>query len=235
MKHNKFSLKGWLMIAASLALTVLSFATPALAQQPTGAIEGTISDQSGAVLASAKILITEKATGRVIEVATNSGGYFVARALLPGTYDVKVEHAGFSAGRVENVVVQTGQVSSVNVGLKVGATTEVVQVEGTSAQLQVDTSRQTIDGVVTAQQIAQLPLNQRNFLDPERSRNEEPSAARRHPKAFEDQALLQPSANAQRVERQPDLARAEKPAPEMDATRAEDGHTAPVKRHQSIV
>ncbi len=165
MKHNKFSLKGWLMIAASLALTVLSFATPALAQQPTGAIEGTITDQSGAVLASAKISITEKATGRVIEVATNSAGYFVARALLPGTYDVKVEHSGFSAGRVENVVVQTGQVSSVNFGLKVGATTEVVQVEGTSAQLQVDTSRQTIDGVVTAQQIVQLPLNQRNFLD----------------------------------------------------------------------
>src|SRR6266508_453600 len=165
MKHNKFSLKGWLMIAASLALTVLSFATPALAQQPTGAIEGTITDQSGAVLASGKISITEKATGRVIEVATNSAGYFVARALLPGTYDVKVEHSGFSAGRVENVVVQTGQVSSVNFGLKVGATTEVVQVEGTSAQLQVDTSRQTIDGVVTAQQIVQLPLNQRNFLD----------------------------------------------------------------------
>jgi hypothetical protein len=43
--------------------------------------------------------------------------------------------------------------------------TEVVQVEGTSAQLQVDTSRQTVDGVVTAQQIVQLPLNQRNFLD----------------------------------------------------------------------
>src|SRR6266508_4026147 len=84
MKHNKFSLKGWLMIAASLALTVMSFATPALAQQPTGAIEGTITDQSGAVLASAKISITEKATGRVIEVATNSAGYFVARALQPG-------------------------------------------------------------------------------------------------------------------------------------------------------
>jgi Carboxypeptidase regulatory-like domain len=165
MMDKIFSLKGWLMIAATLALTALSFATPAFAQQPTGAIEGTITDQSGAVLASAKISITEKATGRVIEVATNSGGYFVARALLPGAYDVKVEHSGFSAGRVENVVVQTGQVSNVSVGLKVGATTEVVQVEGTSAQLQVDTSRQTIDGVVTAQQIAQLPLNQRNFLD----------------------------------------------------------------------
>jgi Carboxypeptidase regulatory-like domain len=165
MKRKLFSLKGWLMIAATLALTALSFATPAFAQQPTGAIEGTITDQSGAVLASAKISITEKATGRVIEVATNSGGYFVARALLPGAYNVKVEHSGFSAGRVENVVVQTGQVSNVSVGLKVGATTEVVQVEGTSAQLQVDTSRQTIDGVVTAQQIAQLPLNQRNFLD----------------------------------------------------------------------
>src|SRR6266498_1114983 len=149
MKHNKFSLKGWLMIAATLALTALSFATPAFAQQPTGAIEGTITDQSGAVLASAKISITEMATGRVIEVATNSAGFFVARALLPGTYDVKIEHAGFSAGAVEKVIVQTGQVSNVSIGLKIGATTEVVQVEGTSAQLQVDTSRETIDPTKT--------------------------------------------------------------------------------------
>jgi hypothetical protein len=137
----------------------------ALAQQPTGAIEGTISDQNGAVLANAKVSITEKATGRVIGVATNNEGYFVARSLLPGTYEIKVEHAGFSTGRVENVVVQTGQVSNASLSLKVGAATEVVQIEGTSAQLQVDTSRQTIDGVVTAQQIVQLPLNQRNFLD----------------------------------------------------------------------
>ncbi len=148
-----------------VALLVLLGSFTVGAQQPTGTIEGTITDQNGAVLSSAKVSITEKATGRMIEVTTNDAGYFVARALLPGTYDVKVEHAGFSAGRVENVVVQTGQVSNASVSLKVGATTEVVQVEGTSAQLQVDTSRQTIDGVVTAQQIVQLPLNQRNFLD----------------------------------------------------------------------
>lgn len=146
-------------------LLVLLGAFTVSAQQPTGAIEGTITDQSGAVLASVKVLITEKATSRMIEVATNKEGYFVARALLPGTYEVKVEHAGFSTGRIENVVVQTGQISNASLSLKVGATTEVVQVEGTSAQLQVDTSRQTIDGVVTAQQITQLPLNQRNFMD----------------------------------------------------------------------
>lgn len=148
-----------------VTLLVLLGAFTVNAQQPTGTIEGTITDQSEAVLANAKVAITEKATGRVVEVTTNSAGYFVARALMPGAYDVKVEHAGFSSGRIDNLVVQTGQVSNASLGLKVGATTEVVQVEGTSAQLQVDTSRQTIDGVVTAQQIVQLPLNQRNFLD----------------------------------------------------------------------
>jgi carboxypeptidase family protein len=155
-KHVK-----WIYAMVLVLLSVFSVN----AQQPTGAIEGTITDQSEAVVANAKVSITEKGTGRVIEVTTNNAGYFVARALLPGIYDVKIEHAGFSTGQIENLVVQTGQISNANLSLKVGAATEVVQIEGTSAQLQVDTSRQTVDGVITAQQIVQLPLNQRNFLD----------------------------------------------------------------------
>lgn len=153
------------LITFAISLWTLFMALGVSAQQPTGTIEGTITDQSGAVVSGAKVTITEKSTGRTVETTTNSEGYFVARSLLPGAYSVKIEQSGFATAVIDDLVVQTGQVSNASTALKVGGTTEIVQVEGTAAQLQVDTSRQTIDGVVTAQQIIQLPLNQRNFLD----------------------------------------------------------------------
>jgi hypothetical protein len=134
-------------------------------QQPTGAIEGTIIDQNGAVVSGANVTLTHTATGRTINLTTNNEGYFVARSLPPGGYSVRVERSGFAAGAINNLIVQTGQMSSANLSLTVGSSTEVVQVEGTSAQLQVDTSRQTVDGVVTQEKIISLPLNGRNFLD----------------------------------------------------------------------
>jgi hypothetical protein len=149
----------------SLAVLFLCAAATVNAQQAAGVIEGTITDENGAVISGAKVTITHTATGRVINLTTNNEGYFVARSLAPGSYNVRVEQKGFAAGVVGDLVVQTGQTSSASLSLRVGGASEVVQVEGTAAQLQVDTSRQTIDGVVTAEKITGLPLNGRNFLD----------------------------------------------------------------------
>src|SRR5215510_3544828 len=152
-------------VLTNLAMFLLFTALTVKGQQPTGAIEGTIKDQNSAVVSGANVTLTHTATSRVINLTTNNEGYFVARSLPPGAYNVRVEHSGFTAGAINNLVVQTGQMSSANLSLTVGAAAEVVQVEGTSAQLQVDTSRQTIDGVVTQEKITGLPLNGRNFLD----------------------------------------------------------------------
>jgi len=152
-------------ILTNLAMFLLFTALTVKGQQPTGAIEGTIRDQNGAVVSGANVTLTHTATSRVINLTTNNEGYFVARSLPPGAYNVRVERSGFTAGAINNLVVQTGQMSSANLTLTVGAAAEVVQVEGTSAQLQVDTSRQTVDGVVTQEKILSLPLNGRNFLD----------------------------------------------------------------------
>src|SRR5215813_14028025 len=136
---------------------ILLTAIIAVAQQPTGTIEGTVVDQSGDRLENAIVTITQQSTGRAISVPTNHEGYFVARALAPGSYKVKVDVAGFAAAIFTDVVVEIGQTSTVSPILKVGAANEVVQVEGTAATLQVDTTRQTIDGVITAEKIEQLP------------------------------------------------------------------------------
>jgi hypothetical protein len=160
------------MRSSTIAFTLTNLATfllfSALAvkgQQPTGAIEGTITDQNGAAVSGANVTLIQTATGRIINLTTNDGGYFVARSLPPGSYNIRVERSGFAAGAINNLIVETGQMSSASLALTVGAAAEVVQVEGTSAQLQVDTSRQTVDGVVTQEKIMSLPLNGRNFLD----------------------------------------------------------------------
>jgi len=135
------------------------------AQTPTGSIEGVITDQSKAVVAGATVTITSASTSQSVTVTTNDEGYFSARSLAPGIYKIRVEQTGFSAATAENIVVQVNQVARADVGLKVGAPTETVQVQIADTDIQVDTTRQTVDGVITGRQITQLPLNQRNFLD----------------------------------------------------------------------
>jgi hypothetical protein len=148
-----------------VALFALCCAFTAAAQTPTGQISGKVTDPQGATVVGATVKITEVATSREITTVTNDEGFYEARNLPVGTYTVRVEQTGFSAASIENVIVQTGQVASVDVALAVGTPAETVTVQGTEAQLTVDTTRQTVDGVITAQKIQQLPLNGRNFLD----------------------------------------------------------------------
>jgi Carboxypeptidase regulatory-like domain len=149
----------------SLAMLLTSLVTPLLGgQQPTGSIEGTVTDVNGAVIPGAKITITEKATGRQIPVTTNNEGIFQARALLPGEYTVRIEHSGFRSEVQENVTLRVGQAVTVNASLKPGGAQETVTVSA-STEIQVDTVRSTVDGVIRGEQIDKLPLNARNFLE----------------------------------------------------------------------
>src|ERR1051325_8729021 len=98
-----------------LLLALLSASV--LAQTPTGAIVGTVSDPTGAVVPNAKVTITERATGRVISLTTNSEGNYDQRNLLPGVYDVRIEMAGFSAKDMREITVNSGAVVNGNVQL----------------------------------------------------------------------------------------------------------------------
>jgi hypothetical protein len=141
------------------------FGVTALAQTPTGSIEGVISNQSKAVLAGATVTVTSKATGQAVTATTNEEGLFRVSSLQPGVYGIKVEQAGFSTATADNIVVQVNQVARADISLKVGTPSETVQVDIGATDIQVDTTRQTVDGVITSRQITALPLNQRNFLD----------------------------------------------------------------------
>lgn len=152
------TLRVWIAIAAAILFSISAFA-----QTPTGAIEGVVSDTTGAVVPGANVTVSDASAGISIPLVTNSVGFYSARSLLPGTYKVKVEARGFSIQELNNVVVNSGSVVSANMTLEVGKTTDVVQVSAEAVM--VDTARQTVDSVITGQEVKNLPTFTRNFMD----------------------------------------------------------------------
>lgn len=142
-------------------LSTLVISTGLLGQAPTGTITGTVTDSTGAVIPSASIVITNKATGTSRSVSANAEGLYSAPALQPGDYEVRAEQQGFRTLR-RDANVAAGSTTTVDLSMTLGATQEVVTVEGATAQVNYESH--TITGVVERQSIQELPLNGRNFL-----------------------------------------------------------------------
>ena len=128
----------------------------------TGSVQGTVSDPSGAVVKGATVTITNKATGAIVHVTTDSGGIYTSGALTPGDYTVRIEAKGFKSAEF-SVTAQVGVTKSGNAKLQLGSSDQVVEVQAT--QIEVNTEQATVQGVLNSQQIETLPINGRNFLD----------------------------------------------------------------------
>ena len=153
------------LLQVFLLLTLLILpAAPMFGQATiaTGSIEGTVTDPQGAVLSGAKITVSNQATGQRLTFNTTSSGGFSTGALPPGDYVVRAENKGFQTMQVP-VTVRVGVVSPTIIQMKVGSEGTVVNVE--SAAVNVNTEQATVQGVLTANQIENLPVNGRNFLD----------------------------------------------------------------------
>ncbi len=149
---------GRLYLLSLLLLAPLS----TLAQAPTGTISGSVQDQSGAVILDAEVSITSQATGASRTVRSGPDGTFSAPSLNAGVYTVTASKTGFRTTQ-RDATVETGATTTVEMRLQIGPSTEVETVEAATSQMEYE--RNTIDGVVTRQQIANLPLNGRNFLE----------------------------------------------------------------------
>lgn len=156
--------KRMLVSVISLALIAMSLA-PGIhaAQQPTGAIEGTLTDPQGAVVPNAAVTVRNPA-GFTRTVNTGDDGRYRIAQLPPGVYELKVSVQNFKSSVVPNIKVDVGQNVPVDVKLEIGGTTETVTVTG-GGEAQVDRTDHTVSGVVGRVQIESLPLNGRNFLD----------------------------------------------------------------------
>ncbi len=128
----------------------------------TGSVQGTVTDPSGALVGGAKVTINNKSTGRLITVTTTSAGAYTSGALTPGDYTIRIEAPGFKTTEIP-VTVQVGVTASGNAKLQVGQASQLVEVQASAVE--VNTEQATIQGVLTTQQIENLPINGRNFLD----------------------------------------------------------------------
>jgi len=134
---------------------------PAQASVSTGSIVGTITDSTGALVKGAKVTITNKGTAQAIVTTTNAAGAYTSGSLIPGNYEITVEAQGFRTTKLA-ITVQVSGTTQGSLQLEVGQASQTVEVQASSVA--VNTEQATVQGVVTTQQIEQLPIS-RNFLD----------------------------------------------------------------------
>jgi hypothetical protein len=114
------------------------------------------------LVSDAKVVVTNTGTDRTISLTAGGSGAFSSGPLEPGQYKVQVSAKGFS-GISGTVTVQVGNAATVSAKLQLGAESTVIEVVGSSVA--VNTEQATVQGVLTSDQVANLPVNGRNFLD----------------------------------------------------------------------
>jgi hypothetical protein len=144
----------------SFLTTLLMLASFAIAQTPTGTIEGTVLDQSGASVAGATATVTNNANGASKQLTSDGAGRFQMPFVLPGTYKVNVEARGFRSAEQDEVLVEVSQTRSLSFTLSVGKINETIEVQATTPVL--DTQTSSLGEVVQTRTISDLPLNGRN-------------------------------------------------------------------------
>jgi outer membrane receptor protein involved in Fe transport len=145
---------------------VCTLATHLAAQQPaTATLRGAVTDPNGARIAGATVKVTQLATGTVRTTTTNDEGIYVLANLAPGSYELRVEASGFTP-KVSKlpVVLQVGQTVTLDAPLELNVN-ESVTVELLEYTPLVETNTSTVDRVIDEREIANLPLNGRNFLE----------------------------------------------------------------------
>jgi len=147
----------------TLTLCVVSLlAAPVMAQKTSGTIRGVITDPSGAVVANVSVEITNTETGLSRTVTTNAQGEYVAPEVAVGTYKVTVKAPNFKESVSSNVDMHTSSTQTLNIQLQVGSNSEQVTVAASEVQVQTDNA--ALGEVVTGEQVRELPLNGRSFV-----------------------------------------------------------------------
>jgi len=144
-----------LAVFALLAL----FSAVAFAQTETGAITGTITDQTGAVIPKATVTAVEVATGTVRSSVSDDSGFYGITNLLPGAYTVTVVATGMQK-MTERVQVTVGARLGLNFKMQVGAASTTIEVQAGATQ--VNTETQQLGSEITSQQVMELPTLNRN-------------------------------------------------------------------------
>jgi hypothetical protein len=159
MRNPQYGLRGLL----TLMLLFSSQTLWSQSQSTTGTIEGTVVDESGAVVSGANVTLNHQTTGATRTLSTDTSGRYTAPLLRVGNYDVSVQLAGFTTVKRTGIALGLGQSLVVDVTLKLAAVETTVEVS--AAAPLIETSRSEASSLVDSNQVSNLPLNGRRFFD----------------------------------------------------------------------
>jgi carboxypeptidase family protein/TonB-dependent receptor-like protein len=149
-------------LAALMAFLLLVSSLPTFAQS-TGTIQGTVTDESGAIVANAKISARNTATGIERMTETDSSGNYQIPSLPVGDYRLEIHAQGFQSAIVNDLVLEVGKVTAQNFQLKVGGVAQEVSITADSGLIETTTS--TVGQVINQKTVQEIPLNGRHFVD----------------------------------------------------------------------
>jgi hypothetical protein len=154
---------GILRVFLCIWMLLLCTGAAGWAQAGRGGIDGTVTDPSGASVSGATVTLSNHATGLTEHTITTAAGQYTFVSLNPGQYQVTATQKDFETVAENNVAVSVDQVTVVNIALRVGAATEVVNVN--AAVDLVEPSNSTVGQLITAETIDRVPLLTRNVFD----------------------------------------------------------------------
>jgi hypothetical protein len=150
------------LVPSFVAALLLSTSVPLFAQQGTAEISGKVTDEQGAILPGATVLVTNEATGVFRETTSSAEGTYFVSQLMPGRYKVKASLDGFRTLERSGLVLQVGNNLAINVTLAVGGLEETITVTG-QAPL-VDTTSARVGGNIGTDELSELTAMNRNYF-----------------------------------------------------------------------
>jgi len=150
-----------LLLAGCSCFLIFSLC-PVLYGQATGSFSGTVSDKAGAVVSGATVKATSQGTGVSREAKTDDSGHYLIPLLPVAFYTIRVDAQGFGPAEQKDVRLQIDEHRELDFTVAPASVTTAVEVNAT--EVAVETTNPTLGQVITAEQVADLPLNGRNFV-----------------------------------------------------------------------
>jgi hypothetical protein len=135
---------------------------PLMYSQANASISGTVSDKSGSVISGAAVEITSQGTGITREVKTDDSGHYLAPLLPVAFYTIQVKSQGFRTTEQKDIRLQVDEQREVDFSLNPASVSSTVEV--TATEVAVETTNPSLGQVITSEQVADLPLNGRDFV-----------------------------------------------------------------------
>jgi len=150
-----------ILFGLMICMTVLCF-SPLAFGQAIGSFSGTVTDKSGSSIAGASVTVTSQGTGVARDAKTDETGHYIVNYLAVGIYTIRVQFQGFQPAEAKDLRLQIDESRELDFSLSPASVASTVEVVANAVAL--ETSNPSLGQVITAQEVTQLPLNGRDFV-----------------------------------------------------------------------